>query len=260
MSKLSAVVCVLVGILAAAPAAAQPPDRAWVDVNVITAQSNQGEQEYVTGGLSTSGNALAIAQLYEELPRAAGFDIEGGYTFGSNVGFGVRWVRARYDYTVAVGIGVSHPLTGGIAGDGEESDEFRRTESAVDLMATYHVPLTNPNVRLRLFGGPSYFSIEQQMVRNVSFIHTTNLFGTVNLATITAIQDEDVDGTAWGYNVGADVGYFFSRHVGVGAGLRFNHATISDVDIPITGAIAGDREAELDAGHMTFAFGVRFRF
>jgi hypothetical protein len=115
-----------------------------------------------------------------------------------------------------------------------------------------------------VFGGPTYFHVEQAMVSNVDF---TSIFGlpqlpgVVSAVSIDTIETEDVDGGAWGYHFGGDVAYFFSRHVGVGGGLRYSEGKkIEAVPIPIDNPVAFDEEAELDTGYFTIAVGMRFRF
>ena len=256
----AALACALAALILASTAHAQQSVRGWVDVNVIAGQSNQGERLYSTAGRSTLGGAIAVGQDFPEIRRGSGFDVEGGYMFGPRVGFGVRWAHARAHSAIGVGLGAEHPITGAIAMDGAESDEFRRLESAIDLMAAYTVPLANPDIRLRVFGGPTHFVVEQAMIRNVNFTHTLNFSGTVNQIAITNISEQEVNGNAWGYNAGADVAYFFARHVGVGAGLRFNRGTVGGVEIPLPNPVGGDEEAEFTAGHLGVAAGVRFRF
>ena len=55
----------------------------------------------------------------------------------------------------------------------------------------------------------------------VSFNHTYSLFGPVNTAELTNISTTAIKRAAWGYHVGVEGAYLFTRHVGVGGGLRY---------------------------------------
>ena len=286
MSKLStATVFFLGALLLASSVEAQTSSGGWfVDTNVVSVQSNQHAQVYATSAPSADGGIpKAIRQGFPTM-GGNGFDVGGGYTFSTGVGAGARWTRVYYHYLIDTSIEVPIPFLPSYTASGSGQQESRRFESALDLMATYTLPIPKSVVQVRLFGGPTLFNVRQAMVVNV-----TNQFvaegtwsngnmpdgitedlthvvvgNTINGGTIRAdirdVETKDVDGTGWGYNVGADAVYFFSRHVGAAGGLRYNHGTVQGVPIPINNPVAGDANAEFDTGHVTIAAGLRLRF
>ena len=91
------------------------------------------------------------------------------------------------------------------------------------------------------------------MVGIVTYNQQFNLLG-FNSVDIQRFEATAEEGSAWGVHAGVDVGYFFSRHVGVGGVVRVNRGTVT-VDEPLSG-----EEADLTAGHMTVGGGLRVRF
>jgi hypothetical protein len=115
-------------------------------------------------------------------------------------------------------------------------------------------PETSGNWRVTLFGGPTYFTVSQQMVETIRYDQRYFLSGT-NIVDITTYNDKKASGSGFGFHAGADVSYFFTRVVGIGGTLRFNTGTVTIDEEPLTG-----EKAELKAGHATLGFGLRLRF
>ena len=100
--------------------------------------------------------------------------------------------------------------------------------------------------RITGFAGPSFFRLSHEMVANVRYQQLANVFTGSNQVAITTYDQENVSGSNWGMNAGADAAYFFSRSIGVGAGLRFNYGTIT-VNDPLSKAEATLVQAGLRA-------------
>ena len=90
------------------------------------------------------------------------------------------------------------------------------------------------------------------MVAAVEFDQLTS--GPGNLVEVTGYVPASADGSGWGWNAGADLSFFFSRFVGVGAGVRVNRGSFA-IEQPLSGD-----EADLDLGRSTFNVGARVRF
>ncbi|MCH2253659.1 MAG: hypothetical protein MK365_10905, partial [Vicinamibacterales bacterium] len=73
------------------------------------------------------------------------------------------------------------------------------------------------------------------------------------VASFAEASTEEQSTSAVGFHVGADVGYFFSRYVGVGALVRFSGATV-DLVSEDGGTIS------IDTGGFHVAGGLRLRF
>jgi hypothetical protein len=186
----TAIVCFLGALLLESSAYAQTPSRGWfIDANYVNTQPDQGQQHYFTAVMFSATGFMTIDTFYPDMPRGHGFEMGGGYTFGAGVGAGVRWLRTRFDYSIDTRIDVRDPVSFGlIVFDSAESDEVHRTETAVDLMATYTLPIPRPGVQVRVFGGPTYFNVKQAMVSNV---HFTSIFGLPQLPGVVSAVSID---------------------------------------------------------------------
>jgi hypothetical protein len=254
------VVCL---VFSAANAFAQ----AFAGVNIIAARSSQGETHSLISLPMTPGNSPAsIAQSTPALGSAKSFDIDGGFTITHGFGGAVRWGHTEHDYPTAVGFALSNPFVApSEALAGKATDAFDRNESALDFMATYSFDIAY-NTPVRVFGGPTYFLVEQAALESVSYDEAF----APHSVDITGLSTRNVDLSAWGYNVGADVSYFFTRHVGIGGGVRLNRGTATNVEFPLPGLTGGPLPilfpsgstppTDFHVGHATLAVGVRLRY
>lgn len=103
-----------------------------------------------------------------------------------------------------LGVGVSFTGTAYLTGD-DGYDDVSRTEGGVNIQAMI-VPLHRENMRVRIFGGPTYFRLTDD-----TYYH--------------------VEGTGWGFHAGGDFSYFFTRVVGVGGFLRYTYGKVSVSDL-----------------------------
>lgn len=233
-------------------AAQSAPSRGWVDVNVARVVSQQDDQNYELATPLFDETARA-ATSYPALPSATGLGIAAGVNFHPRIGVSVGWDRINYEYGVGMAVAIPHPVVfNRTATATDVTASLERSDSAIDLSLVY-TPAAPDAWRVRIFGGPTYFKVTQGMVGGINFSQQFTLSG-INLVDITTYDAEDVEGSTWGFNAGADVAYFFSRYVGVGGGVRFNKGTVT-VEDPLT-----VKDAELDAGHTVISAGVRFRF
>lgn len=248
-------IVILAVVVSSTPAFAQTaPARGWIDIDFIGAQSMQGE-DTVTFTTPLFGETATAAASYPKLGRALGGGVSGGFAAGP-VGFGVRWLRTRYDQTVGLAVRIPHPTLFGRHGSDVDitEDPMSRHESSVDLSAVYIAP-TSDAWRIRLFGGPTYFSVSEDMVEIIRYSQVFNIFTGLNAIDITTYAPLEVDGSTWGFHGGADVAYFFSRYVGVGGGFRVNKGTVQIEPEPLT-----HDSVDLSVGHATFGGGLRLRF
>ncbi len=236
------------------PASAQTFDRGWIDFNVISATPAQDAQTYTFSGRLFQETA-AIAAVYPDFPRATGVLFGGGAGIGHGLGLGVQWTAINCEYTVGLGISIPHPVFFNRPGsDGDVTHSMlERKDNAVDISAVYQLP-TLDAWRIRVFGGPTYFSVKQDFVNDIRYTQTFNLLGANNV-DITGFTQETVDDSAWGYHVGADVSFFFSKHLGVGGGLRVNRGTAKLASEPLS---EGAAELKMGAAHV--GGGLRIRF
>jgi hypothetical protein len=136
--------------------------------------------------------------------------------FTPQVGLGVSLTGTAHKDRAGLGAGI-----GNIVLASDATDELMRTEAAFNIQAML-VPFDSNNLRVRVFGGPSYFRYEADMVYDFSF----NLAG----GFVTDYDLIKTDGQGWGAHIGGDMSYFFSHVVGVGGFARYSRAKVSVVE------------------------------
>jgi hypothetical protein len=100
-----------------------------------------------------------------------------------------------------------------------------------------------------VFGGASRFDVKQMMVQTVEYAESYPY----DDATFVAVKPVQQRAARIGYNAGADLTFYFSRHVGVGALVRISRATV-----PLKSPDSD--EVKVKAGGTQFGGGMRFRF
>jgi hypothetical protein len=177
------------------------------------------------------------------------FDAGGGYRLWKNLGAGASVSYFTRSGTAATTSSFPHPFFFSqpreVTGD---ATDLARTETAVHVQAMY---LLNPGGKLRAIfsGGPSFFTVEQELVTEVQ-ISETFPFDTATFASARTQQEK---GSAVAFNVGADVLWMFTSKLGAGGLVRFSRATV-DLDAP------GNRTITIDAGGLQVGGGVRVLF
>lgn len=228
--------------------------RVWLDVNFGVATSVADDETYAYDYVLFSEPA-ALAAAYPKPSRGASFDFGGGFMFNPKFGVGLSFSGAAHEDTVGLGATIPHPnffnaaATAGSVSD----DELSRTEGASHIQAMF-VPVHTPNLRVRLFGGPSVFRLKAEMVQDITYRQTASTLSRVNLVSITAFDQVEVEGTGVGFHVGGDVSYFFTRVFGLGAFGRFSRGTVK-IDEPLS-----ETEQDVTVGGFQFGGGLRFRF
>ena len=126
--------------------------------------------------------------------------------------------------------------------------DLRREETAVHVQAIWVVPVSAA-LEVAVFGGPTFFNISQDLVTDVLF---TQVYP-YDTATYAGISTGRQSESKVGFNVGADVSFYFSGHVGVGWLARFSRATI-DLPSQDGGTVT------VDTGGFQTGGGLRLRF
>lgn len=118
-----------------------------------------------------------------------------------------------------------------------------RDETAVHLQVMW-ASAAGRSVEVALFGGPSFFTIAQDVATGVTFSQTYPY----DSATFDGVRRGKPSETGIGFNAGADIGFYFSRYVGAGGTIRFARATVD------LGGVA------IRAGGLLASAGLRVRF
>ena len=197
---------------------------------------------------------FALAAVYPRPSIGASFDFGGGAMFSHLLGAGLSVTGTGHVNRAGLGATVPHPYFFNEATTAAGvTDDLTRTEGGVNFQVML-VPLNRPAVRLRVFGGPTYFRYEADMVQDIAFQQTAFSFSRTNLVEITDAKIEKAEATGWGFHVGTDVSYFFSRVVGVGAFARFSRGTLT-LDEPLS-----EVSQKITVGGFQAGGGLRLRF
>jgi hypothetical protein len=127
-----------------------------------------------------------------------------------------------------------------------------RKESAVHLQLGWVVPIGS-KFDVMVYGGPSFFRLEQETISEVEFTEPGGAFTTVGADEELTIRKK----SQTGYNAGVDATYIVwsndSVRVGAGGFVRFTQA---DMEVEMLSG-AG---VPTKAGGVQFGFGARLRF
>ncbi|MCY4077645.1 MAG: hypothetical protein OXH04_19680 [Acidobacteria bacterium] len=264
-----AVVWLLAAAVAAAmsvPAGAQTragDGRGFVTINGgLQALAAEFADEVVfgdSGGVyaATPVGLLSAAAAQEEARLTGGhrpasapaFDAGAGYRLGDAFALAVAVSFVKGDGEAAVSGRAPHPFFhnrdrefAGVAAG------LTRQELGFHLQAQYLAPVTD-SLTVTLFGGPTVISLQQDLVTDAQFRQ--------RYPYETATYDRAIaggqSGTGVGFNVGADLAYYFSDLAGVGVLARYSRAT---VDL----ASGGGGTVGVPAGGLHLGGGLRLRF
>ncbi len=177
------------------------------------------------------------------------FDVMGSQVVWGQIGVGIGVSYYQRAGTTRVEASVPHPFFFNQPRSATfETKAPEGTEVALHIPIVW-MPASGMRVKILVFGGPSIFRVTQHVVHDVSlddpYPHDT--------VTITGVTTTKLESTQPGFHVGGDVAYFFSRSLGVGAGVRYSSsATIALKDDAAT--------TEGKAGGTQIVAGLRVRF
>jgi hypothetical protein len=213
-------------------AAAQPTTASFTDVTTFPFFAETARTE----GHYRVGDGLAV-------------DIGATVRVWRGLGIGLAVTRATREADSEVNGSFPHPFYFATNRTGTwSSSALDRSEVGVHLSAAWQI-VRDSRFNLSLFGGPSLFNYDQAVVDDVEVIQSYP-YDTIDARLVTG----SVDGSAVGFHAGVDLGWFFTRHFGVGGVLRFTSATKKGVRI-------GDGEPfDLDMGGAQGGGGIRLRF
>jgi outer membrane protein with beta-barrel domain len=175
------------------------------------------------------------------------FDLSVGVVIWRNLAIGVGVTRFSTSTTTALSASVPHPFffNQPRAVEGEFSGD--RTEVAVHVQVRAVFPV-NDRVQVTVFGGPSFFQVDQSIVSDFDYAESYPY----DTATFSRAIAEEQSESKVGVNVGGDVSYFFSRQIGVGVTAQYSGAT---VEMPVPSGTA-----DVKAGGGQIGGGLRLRF
>jgi hypothetical protein len=235
-------------------ASARGFERGWIDVNFGVASA--AAKEFTTNLERPLFQETRTARVTYHNPTGAEFDFGGGYMITPGVGVGISFTGTAHQDPAQLYINVPHPNRfNTFASSTKPTDaKLQRVEGGVNLQLMLVAPVS-PRTRVRLFLGPTYFRVQQDMVSSIAYDQAFLVFLPVNAVDITTYDTvSKVEGTGWGFHVGGDVSFFFTRVVGVGGFARFSRATVS-LDDPLSGSAV-----DVKAGGFQAGGGLRLKF
>jgi hypothetical protein len=228
------------------PPARPAKDRGFVSLNggIQTAAGTfsdtftyQVNAEEATTGVRYGSTAAPLVDI------AAGVHL-----WKKTVGLAVAVSRASVSAGADTDSQIPHPFfdnrdrqVSGPAGD------LARTETAAHVQLYYLK--RSGKWRTMLTAGPTYFNVEQDVVTSVAVVETFP-FDTATFRSATTRRGK---GSAAGFNVGADVGWMFSRSLGAGVLVRYSRGTVEF-------NVGDGHTVSTDAGGAQAGAGIRLKF
>lgn len=238
-------------------AAGGPSDdaRIIVDVNLVGAAASLAKDREFQSRAITFGEIQSSIATYPEPSRAITFlDVGGSFRLSRWFAAGVAYSRTEHEDAAALQTTVPHPtfLAAPATTAGVTGEQLSRTEGATSFFFAV-VPLRIKGAAWRVFGGPTIFSINAQMVNSVLYAQTFDPLSPQQAITITGFTTSRAKGTDVGFHLGTDVTVFLTKVVGIGGGVRFSRGTIS-FDEPLSRL-----RQEVRVGNTLGFVGLRFR-
>jgi len=254
----------LCGLALATGAAAQggtarrTTERVWIDVNAGVAIAAEDTFE-IRVALERFAEPAELVARYT-LPRAASFDAGAGVMVTPVLGIGLSFERTSDQHSAELRAHIPHPLFANAYADdnAETGDVMRRSEGSVSVQGMVVAARTH-RLRLRVFGGPTWFRIEQDAVRDITYNQFYFVRSPTNIVELTGFQFDPVDGSGWGFHAGADASLFFTRILGVGGFAKFSRGHV-DLENTLATGFGGQETASVPAGGFRVGGGVRVKF
>jgi hypothetical protein len=184
-----------------------------------------------------------------EVKGGPAFDVAGGARVWRQLAVSVGVARFSRSTPSAVSGTIPHPFFFNRlrSVDGEAAG-LTREELAVHMQARVIVPV-GARVQLMGFGGPSLFRVTQGVVRDITWTESYPY----DVAAFGQAQTTNASGSKLGFNAGADVAFFFTERIGVGATVQVATATVQ------LSAAAGNAR-DMKVGGTKAGGGLRLRF
>jgi hypothetical protein len=211
---------------------AQPSDTSFTDVTHFpyNLESGLAEGDYAVQG-------------------GTGLDIGGRVHIWRQFGFVVSINRISRDTTTSNAFSFPHPLYFGadrqltVARGGLDLKE-----TVLNMAASYWLPTKAP-LEVVVFGGPTYFKFSQGVVQSFAPTEAYPFDSISDVQLTTGV----VDGSAFGFNAGAEVTWYFSRNFGAGGVVRVTEGTK-------TMSLGIGEPFDLSLGAIHLSTGIRMRF
>jgi hypothetical protein len=259
MRQLSLITGAICAFAMTATAGAQTTgERVWIDVNVGSAWAAE-DSFTMAVSVDRAGEAADFGAHYH-LPRSVSFEFGGGVMLTPIVGVGASVGGTVHEALADLSVRLPHPyfFNAFATAVGTTDIPMQRIERNLDLQVML-VALRTKHVRLRAFGGPSYFRIEQDSVTDILYHQIYFVHSPFNAAELTEYELERSHGSGWGFHAGADCSVFFTRVIGVGGFAKYGSGSI-DLENTVAGALGHTAQVGVKAGGVHVGGGLRLKF
>jgi hypothetical protein len=229
------------GVKAPPPKKAAPPRTSKVWKGRGFAVVSAGAQMAAPGYTSTAVFELNAEDATMNADASVGigpvFGARGGIRVWKNMAIGAGLAVASTSQSLHVTGRLPHPFQFNEFRDVEgTADGLERMEALVAFEVSWYVALAR-RVDMFIFGGPAYISVRQDMAPRIQFSESYPY----DTASFTGVDTVSVSGGGVGATAGVDVSYLLSKHVGLGAEVRYSYAstTLSPSDQPTTVGLGG---------------------
>ena len=226
-----------------------------LDVNFGMADSLAKDREFNSRFISFGELGTANAHYPTPSTTATFVDIGGSYMFSRTYGVGAAYSRTSWDDVVGLSTTIPHPTFYGIpASSTGLSGELTRTEGAAHIFLV-GIPVRTFALEWRIFGGPSIFWLNADMVDEVLYEQTLTSGPPQNAITVSGVTTSEASASTVGFHIGSEFDYFFTNLFGIGGGFRYSYGTAAVAHEPLS-----TLEQDIRVGSTQFFAGLRFRF
>ena len=167
-------------------AAAKLP-RVYVDVNLLGYADPLGESKTFENYALKFGEVATFKATYPEPSHSGLYPayVGGGFMLSRSVGLGVSYSRMSRESVVDLSATVPDPafFNALATATGTTGTALSRKESAIHISLAV-VPVRSRRLEFRMMGGPSFFTLKGDMVREVEYEQTFNSLAPQNAITI----------------------------------------------------------------------------
>ena len=228
---------------AAAPKKGSWSDVGWVAVNGLYQGSAASFDDSWTWPLNAE---TASATAKYTLKSSAAFDGGVGFRVWRNLAVGLGATFYSQNGASLINETLPHPLYLKRDRQVSGSDTAKRQETAVHLQVAWVAPVGR-RMLVTIGAGPSYVTVRQGLVNGVRYGESYPF----DEATFSMATSRTASKAVVGVNAGIDVGYFFTKTVGLGVTVRYAGGSVS---VPGEGG-----SLSLKAGGLQAGLGLRVR-
>ncbi len=221
---------------ASVAAQGQTGGRSWIRADLATASVAEDFTMATSGAAPGAREATSYSASYH-LPAGFSFGVGAGHLITPRFGVAVTVERTMHSREADVSATLPHPLflnAFATATGTSDNDLFRR-EVAVHLSGVWAAPTRWSAIVMHVFGGPSRIRASQEAVVNIGVDQTFAIDRPAQSIRIARTSIAKVQGSGWGFHIGADGTYFLDQLLGVGGIVRYSRAPISFPDTLGTG-------------------------